>query len=41
MGDRSSIIIRQNWPIDQGIEIYGHWGVNIVDNIKQQYQMQK
>ena len=35
MGDRSSIIIRQNWPTDQGIEIYGHWaGVNIVDNIK-------
>lgn len=35
MGDRSSIIIRQDWPTDQGIEIYGHWaGVNIVDNLK-------
>lgn len=35
MGDRSSIIIRQNWSHDQGIEIYAHWaGVDIVNNLK-------
>lgn len=36
MGDRSSIIIRQNHHAnDQGIEIYGHWaGVGIVNNLQ-------
>lgn len=35
MGDRSSIIVRQKWSNDQGIEIYAHWaGVDIVNNLK-------
>lgn len=35
MGDRSSIIVRQKWSNDQGIEIYTHWaGVDIVNNLK-------